>query len=166
MGSYTKWDHYCVLWMVFSMTTVVISPVDLETSGVFFVQTQTFDDADILQRFPLSTNRLPVNPGDDVSAQSQNVQDFAEAAWTSDVINAWKNFCQILLPTNADLATQVRGRRDSLLAATDYLCLYDTWPGLSGQYQNDLTIYREALRNVPQQAGFPATVNWPVKPSD
>ena len=56
-----------------------------------------------------------------------------------------------------DLATQkvnIRCERDKRLFETDYL-------GLS----SDMAAYRQALRDVPAQSGFPASVNWPTKPS-
>ena len=30
---------------------------------------------------------------------------------------------------------------------------------------DDMKTYRQALRDVPTQAGFPHTITWPTKPS-
>jgi hypothetical protein len=38
------------------------------------------------------------------------------------------------------------------------------WSGLTEQQKNDLTSYRQALLDVPQQLGFPAIINWPDPP--
>lgn len=38
------------------------------------------------------------------------------------------------------------------------------WADLTTEEQNDWTQYRTDLLNVPQQAGFPNTINWPTKP--
>lgn len=38
------------------------------------------------------------------------------------------------------------------------------WAELTTEKQNEWTQYRNDLLNVPQQAGFPITVNWPTKP--
>jgi len=60
--------------------------------------------------------------------------------------------------TNPDLANMVRAERNGLLAATDWWVLPDRTPT---QAQLD---YRSALRDLPQQDGFPDNVTWPEKP--
>ena len=55
-------------------------------------------------------------------------------------------------------ATQVRARRNELLEASDHMALAD-------RITADWTTYRQALRDVPAQAGFPTSVTWPVEPS-
>ena len=55
-------------------------------------------------------------------------------------------------------ATQVRTQRDKLLAASDSMALAD-------RITADWTTYRQALRDVPTQSGFPTSVTWPVEPS-
>ena len=57
------------------------------------------------------------------------------------------------------LPQEVRAKRNSLLAETDYLALSDT------TITSDMATYRQALRDVPAQAGFPTDVTWPVKPT-
>ena len=39
------------------------------------------------------------------------------------------------------------------------------WADLSSQEQADVSAYRTALLDVPQQQGFPHTISWPTKPS-
>lgn len=38
------------------------------------------------------------------------------------------------------------------------------WANLSAEKQAEWTAYRQALLDIPQQAGFPDNVVWPVKP--
>jgi hypothetical protein len=38
------------------------------------------------------------------------------------------------------------------------------WADLTTEKQNEWSQYRTDLLNVPQQAGFPNTINWPTKP--
>lgn len=38
------------------------------------------------------------------------------------------------------------------------------WADLTTKKQNEWTQYRTDLLNVPQQAGFPNTINWPTQP--
>jgi hypothetical protein len=54
----------------------------------------------------------------------------------------------------------IRTERNRLLTATDYSQL----PDFSGGSHNHeaITAYRQALRGVPQQPGFPWSVDWPV----
>ena len=54
---------------------------------------------------------------------------------------------------------QVREERDALLAACDWRASSDVT--LSTAWRT----YRQALRDVPAQAGFPTDVTWPVEPS-
>lgn len=62
------------------------------------------------------------------------------------------------------LAQEIRLKRDSMLSETDFLFLSDNPRHLSEDELGQVETYREALRQVPQQAGFPDTVEWPVEP--
>lgn len=53
-----------------------------------------------------------------------------------------------------------RAQRDRLLAATDWTQLSDVPQAIKDKY----AAYRQALRDVPQQPGFPNNIQWPVKP--
>jgi len=57
------------------------------------------------------------------------------------------------------LPERVRTIRDSLLVATDWTANSDV------TMSDEMRTYRQALRDVPAQAGFPDDVTWPVKPS-
>lgn len=59
---------------------------------------------------------------------------------------------------NAALGAAERATRDELLKATDHYGLSDV------TMTKAMTAYRQALRDVPQQAGFPRTITWPEKP--
>jgi len=52
----------------------------------------------------------------------------------------------------------VRAERDQLLQATDWQALSDN------TMAEAMTTYRQALRDVPDQDGFPFDVVWPTKP--
>ena len=60
------------------------------------------------------------------------------------------------------LAASARQKRDRLIAATDYLVTPD-YP-ISDDRLVKVKIYRQALRDIPEQAGFPRTIAWPDKP--
>lgn len=60
----------------------------------------------------------------------------------------------------ARLAEQNRGRRDNLLAATDFYALGDV------TMSAEVAAYRQALRDITQHANWPNLLDedWPVKP--
>lgn len=62
-------------------------------------------------------------------------------------------------PSTEQLAAQARAQRDVLLAESDFSQLPDA-PVNSAAWAT----YRQALRDVPEQPGFPQTIEWPVKP--
>lgn len=53
-----------------------------------------------------------------------------------------------------------RENRNQLLAETDWSQAADTPQAIKDKYAP----YRQALRDVPQQAGFPDNIQWPTKP--
>lgn len=57
----------------------------------------------------------------------------------------------------------VRSKRDSLISDTDYLLCAD-YP-ISAEDLKAVKAYRQALRDVPQQEGFPFEVVWPELPT-
>lgn len=70
-------------------------------------------------------------------------------------------------PTLADVvvtpqqrASAARAQRDALLTATDWTQLRDVPDATAALWSP----YRQALRDVPTQKGFPSTVAWPTAP--
>ena len=55
-------------------------------------------------------------------------------------------------------AAEVRAERDAKLSATDWTASTDV------TMTAEMTTYRQALRDVPAQAGFPNTITWPEAP--
>lgn len=62
----------------------------------------------------------------------------------------------------AETEEEVRSKRDRLIADTDYLLMND-YP-ISEEDLAVVKAYRTALRDVPQQEGFPYDVAWPELP--
>ena len=79
------------------------------------------------------------------TAEEEAARDVEEQAWIDGA--------------DARKAGAVRSKRNLLLAATDFYALAD----------NTLTPamaeYRQALKDIPQQAGFPNSIDWPTEPS-
>ena len=75
----------------------------------------------------------------------ETARDAEEAAWAAGA--------------DTRAATTSREERDKLLAETD-------WMGNSDVTMSSAwTTYRQSLRDVPTQAGFPNSITWPTKPS-
>lgn len=73
------------------------------------------------------------------------------------------------VPTTEELAASVRAERDKRITATDYLVMPD-YP-LDTDKLEEIKAYRQALRDIPQQLGFPwngpddPACPWPVIPT-
>lgn len=70
---------------------------------------------------------------------------------------------EVILPFEPDLdvlASQARDKRNLLLAESDWTQGADVPQSLKDVWAP----YRQALRDVPQQADFPTTIVWPTKP--
>jgi len=75
--------------------------------------------------------------------------------WYQDPItNEWKLSEPILI-------RRVRAERGRLLHISDWTQLVDT---PLGNKRTAWETYRQALRDIPQQAGFPFDVVWPTPP--
>tara|TARA_R110001606_G_scaffold340478_1_gene488726 strand:+ start:497 stop:754 length:258 start_codon:yes stop_codon:yes gene_type:complete len=80
--------------------------------------------------------------------------------WNTDT-ETWDVF-EDDLPTTEQSTEEIsmmeRFKRDRLIAETD-------WWAMSDRTMTDAqTAYRQSLRDVPAQAGFPNTITWPTKP--
>jgi len=62
-------------------------------------------------------------------------------------------------PSEEQLAAQARSQRDTLLSQSDWTQVPD-----APVDQTAWAEYRQALRDVPQQNGFPTDITWPTKP--
>ena len=80
----------------------------------------------------------------DLTPQEQVVQDAEKTAWDAG--------------ENNRRAAEVRAERNARIAVCDWRVLPDV---LNGDVWK---VYRQALRDVPKQAGFPDAVVWPVAP--
>ena len=69
---------------------------------------------------------------------------------------------QITVEDVPETADEIRAKRDKLLDATDWAVLPDS--PLDEPSKTALKTYRQALRDVPQQVGFPNSVSWPNMP--
>lgn len=62
-------------------------------------------------------------------------------------------------------AIEVRTERNRLLAESDSMVLPDRWEALTAEQKAAWTAYRQELRDLTAQSGFPSSVVWPVSPA-
>tara|TARA_R110000796_G_scaffold50758_1_gene119683 strand:- start:49 stop:330 length:282 start_codon:yes stop_codon:yes gene_type:complete len=79
------------------------------------------------------------------TADEETTRDAEEQAWAAGA--------------NARAAAEVRTERDAKLATCDWMACSDVT--MSDAWRT----YRQALRDVPAQAGFPTNITWPFEPS-
>jgi hypothetical protein len=60
--------------------------------------------------------------------------------------------------TDEEIAAEIRTERNQKLAETDWTALSDV------TISNEMIAYRQALRDITTQDGFPNEVTWPTKP--
>jgi len=74
------------------------------------------------------------------------------------VSGAWTQGWEVSnLPTE-DAGRKIRSQRDNLLSKTDWMALSDN------TMTPEWSSYRQALRGITAQEGFPFSVDWPTKP--
>jgi len=78
------------------------------------------------------------------TAAEETERDSEEAAWAAGADDR--------------LAVAARDKRNDLLATTDWTANSDV------TMTTGMTAYRTLLRNLPAQADFPTTINWPTAP--
>ncbi len=63
---------------------------------------------------------------------------------------------------DADQAKSVRTSRDDKLKETDWIVIKNL--ELNANIPGAWEVYRQALRDIPTQSGFPWTITWPTQP--
>lgn len=65
-------------------------------------------------------------------------------------------------PDLSDLEAEARAKRNKLLSDTDWTQVLDA--PITPECREEFRVYRQALRDIPEQAGFPEVIEWPVMP--
>lgn len=96
--------------------------------------------------------------------QQGNIQDLpAQPQDDKKYIFDWSSKTWIEKPLIVTEDTQ-RQKRNALLTQVDEISA-TRYASLTLEQQTELQQYRQALLDVPQQAGFPESVTWPTKPA-
>ena len=89
-------------------------------------------------------------------------------AATGEASEEWIDLPDVLTAEQAEplhierCREEVRAERNARLAACDWVTLPDV--PLTESQRETWTAYRQALRDVTDQAGFPSAINWPEAP--
>lgn len=109
-------------------------------------------------------------PSDCVEITLEYQQELLRGETEDKIIIADENGYPILAdkpkPTPEQLAVIVRNKRDSELSWFDSVCYRNQfyWAGLSADTQAVRLQFRTKLLNVPEQSGFPESIEWPIRP--
>lgn len=108
---------------------------------------------------PRDRQRIDLLTGDLVAYQPPAPADdeFRTWSWSED-LRAY-----IATSTQAGCARDMRAQRDGLLAACDWVVARAVEQ--AEPVPEPWATYRQALRDIPQQPGFPTTVDWPTPPA-
>jgi hypothetical protein len=106
--------------------------------------------------FPVVSTGAQYDPATQVATQEGcNYTGFRwETAWTVRDMTADE-----VANRNAGQAASVRAERNDKLASTDWTQLADSTADKAAW-----ATYRQALRDVTEQSGFPWTIDWPTQP--
>lgn len=101
------------------------------------------------------------------TASPDDVEEHGRALFAELVAGTHGAIAEYVAPvvTDEQLATQTRNKRDLLLVKLDTIVTNPLrWAAMTTDQQTAVAEYRKHLLDVPQQSGFPAEVEWPVKP--
>lgn len=97
----------------------------------------------------------PVQPNDapDCDSKTHNVKQSVEL-----IDGVWTQVWSVVQIGQQAAAANVRAYRNKLISDTDWMALTDT------TMPAEWAAYRQSLRDVTGQGGFPFSVVWPVSP--
>ena len=119
----------------------------LASYGIFHVMPETQPEHDPLVQ---TVVRDPAPHNNETAVNEETGETYETGRWVIGYTVENKPLDQA--------SDNVRAHRDRLLAETDWTALVD------GTLSTAMATYRQALRDVPTQEGFPYAVTWPSKP--
>lgn len=126
-----------------------IAQLKNDNAGVSFPKAMS---AELLESFGV----YPVVMGDMPAANLTDDLVFGSTPVKED--NVWKIQVTKTQKSALDAARVVRDQRNALLQETDWMALSDV------TMSEEMTTYRQTLRDITAQGGFPYSVTWPSKP--
>jgi putative heme degradation protein len=99
-----------------------------------------------------------VYPVSTVAAPSIDIKTHRLESRAENIDGAWTQVWETHQLPEASATDNVRAYRAKLLSETDWTATTDN------TMTTEMTSYRQALRDITSQVGFPYSVEWPVKP--
>ena len=93
---------------------------------------------------------------------NEDTHEFAGETFLQDEAGDWFLRKEIAPLPQEQAEANIRNRRDSLLKDSDWVVIMHTEKGTN--IPMEWEVYRQALRDITAQAGFPYSVEWPTKP--
>jgi len=119
--------------------------------------------AALLAQYNMFIVALEATPDMDARTQIRNPADAptraADGRWVLGWVVADKSPEEIVAYDDAK-SRSIRVQRNRLLQDTDWMALSDS------TMTTEWASYRQALRDITSQGGFPYTIEWPTKPGE
>lgn len=97
-------------------------------------------------------------PYDSATQKLMPADPYIEDGWAY-IVTVVEKTAEDIAAETASKSAQIRAQRDRLLVDTDWTQVLD-----APVDRTAWASYRQALRNVPDQEGFPSDIQWPLKP--
>ena len=128
--------------------TYTIGQLRRDNSNISFPKDIPLETLASFNVYPVTTTSAPAIDSK-THRHSQSIVE-VDGVWTQ----TWST---VELPL-AQAEANVRAQRKNLLSETDYLALSDN------TLSTEMATYRQELRDITNQEGFPYNVTWPSKP--
>jgi hypothetical protein len=109
---------------------------------------------DVIARFAEIDDDLPF------TATPWDTEAHGQEIYTKAVAGEYGEIAEYIPPSDEELARQMRNKRAELL----YACDWTQFPDVPQATRDAWAPYRQALRDVTSQSGFPQNIIWPTKP--
>lgn len=148
------------MWSVYSLSDGLLTGRVIQCQNQAQLQDNIPDGCAVVEgRLSPKTHRVDLQTGQAVAWQPDRPADTEFATWQWDDAAGWQP-----VPTLAAVARDVREERDRRLAACDWVTLRAA--DLGEEVPQPWQAYRQALRDVSDQPGFPSEVVWPDPPAE
>jgi hypothetical protein len=101
------------------------------------------------------------------TASPDDVEEHGRAIFAAAAAGEYGHVTEYLpppAPTPKELVAQATAQRNQFLAESDWTQLPDARAAMGAEKAAEWDAYRQALRDITDQPGYPAEINWPVKP--
>jgi hypothetical protein len=145
-------------WSFYDTATGAIAPGAMTCTAAQVAANTPPGHSTIEGRFDHRSQRVDLATGQVVDCQPPAPADdeLRTWAWNADT-RRW-----VASPTVLAVANAARTERDARLAACDWVTVRAL--ELGEEIPADWLAYRQALRDVPLQPGFPSAIDWPAPP--